>query len=357
MATTKVLIVDDSALVRKVLREILSANSDVEVVGTARDPYEARDKIKSLHPDVITLDIEMPRMDGLTFLRNLMRLHPMPVIMVSSLTQYGADTALQALELGAIDYVPKPKIGVQEGLLEYAETLVEKVKIASVAQTRPCKALLFKGIPEKRSVEVVVAKRRPPVCFRTTEKIVAIGASTGGTEAIREVLSRLPASMPGMVITQHIPATFSKAFAERMNQTSAMSVKEAEDGDQILLGHVYIAPGDRHLLVERDGARYRCRLSDGPPVNRHRPSVDVLFRTVAQNVGRNGVGVILTGMGADGAEGLREMKEAGSTTIAQDESSSVVWSMPREAIERKAVDDIVEVTQVAQKLSKLCNIK
>lgn len=335
MTKIRVLVVDDSALVRKLITEMLAADHEIEVVGAASDPFMARERIKQLNPDVITLDVEMPRMDGITFLENLMRLRPTPVVMVSSLTQRGADVTLRALELGAVDFVPKPKIDVAGSLVSYADELITKVKVASKARVnaRGSAPRALATVDPRRTADAVL----PPMSsrghvLRTTERIIAIGASTGGTEAIREVLSSLPPDAPAIVISQHIPAAFSKPFAERMNRMSPMAVCEAQDGQQILPGHVYIAPGDQHLLVVRDGARYRCRLSDGPPVNRHRPSVDVMFRSVAQNVGPNAIGVILTGMGEDGARGLKEMGEAGAPTIAQDEATSVVWGMPGTAV-------------------------
>src|ERR1700691_1025383 len=310
----RVLIIDDSALVRTLLTRILGTDPTLEVVGTAPDAFVAREKIKLLNPDVLTLDVEMPRMDGLQFLRNLMRLRPMPVVMCSSLTERGADVTLAALELGAIDFVTKPKVDVAHALEAYAAELISKVKIAAVAKVLP----LFQR-PPLPTHGGTGNKSRPELRFRTTDKIVAIGASTGGTEAIRQVLERLPPDAPGIVITQHIPRAFSAPFAARLNACSQLSVQEAQDGTLILPGQAYIAPGDRHLTVERDGARYRCRLRDDAPVNRHRPSVDVLFRSVAEQVGPNAVGVILTGMGVDGARGLKEMRDKGALTIAQDE--------------------------------------
>ena len=353
----KTLIVDDSALVRKLLTEMLSRDREIEVVGTAADPYAAREKIKQLNPDVITLDVEMPRMDGITFLENLMRLRPMPVVMVSSLTQHGADITLRALELGAIDFVAKPKIDVAGSLASYADELISKIHMAASARVNPrgsaAKPAISLRVDERYSADAVlpaVSKRR---VLRTTDRIIAIGASTGGTEAIREVIEALPADAPAVVISQHIPAAFSKPFAERVNRASAMSVCEAQDGQYILPGHVYIAPGDRHLLVERDGARYRCRLSEGPPVNRHRPSVDVMFRSVAQNVGPNATGVILTGMGDDGARGLKEMLDAGAGTIAQDEASSVVWGMPGAAVKLNAADHVLPLHRIPAQILAL----
>jgi two-component system, chemotaxis family, protein-glutamate methylesterase/glutaminase len=347
----KILIVDDSALVRKLLTAMLAKDRGIEVVGTAADPYAARERIKQLNPDVITLDVEMPRMDGITFLENLMRLRPMPVVMVSSLTQQGAEVTLRALELGAIDYVAKPKVDIAGSLASYADELIAKVKVAASARVNP------RGTPRaplsvapRRNADAVLPAVSRPVTLRTTERIVAVGASTGGTEALRELLEALPADAPAVVIAQHIPAAFSKPFADRMNRCSPMSVCEAQDGQYILPGHAYVAPGDRHLLIERDGARYRCRLSDGPPVNRHRPSVDVMFRSVAQNVGPNAVGVILTGMGEDGARGLKEMMEAGAHTIAQDEASSVVWGMPGSAVRLGAAKQVLALQRIPAEL-------
>lgn len=352
MAKIKVLIVDDSALVRQMLTEILSADPGIEVLGAAKDPFDAREKIKQLNPDVITLDVEMPRMDGITFLNNLMRLHPLPVVMVSSLTERGADVTLQALELGAFDFITKPKLDLAHGLAEYAEDIVAKVKAASMANIQ-ARDSFKRPVPEKQTADAVLSKSSGLKHFKSTDKIIAIGASTGGTEAIKVVLQMMPADAPGVVITQHIPALFSKPFSERMNRESAMQVAEARDGDVILPGHAYIAPGSHHLLVVRDGARYVCRLNDGPLVNRHKPSVDVLFRSVAQNAGNNAYGVILTGMGADGAEGMKEMHDAGAATIAQDEATSVVWGMPGEAVKAGGVDHILPLQKVVGKLLSL----
>jgi two-component system chemotaxis response regulator CheB len=354
----KLLIVDDSALVRKLLSEMLRKDPEIEIVGTANDPYAARERIKQLNPDVITLDVEMPRMDGITFLENLMRLRPMPVVMVSSLTQQGADVTLRALELGAIDFVTKPKIDVAGSLANYAEELIAKVKVAAKARVSPRTSyrphvLSSTNVEKRHSADAVLPASPRKRVLRTTDRIIAVGASTGGTEAIRELLESMPPDAPAMVISQHIPAAFSKPFAERMNRCSAMAVCEATDGQYILPGHVYIAPGDQHLLVERDGARYRCRLSNGPHVNRHRPSVDVMFRSVAQNVGPNAVGVILTGMGDDGARGLKEMLEAGAATIAQDEATSVVWGMPGAAVKLGAAQHVLPLHRIGAEVLQL----
>jgi two-component system chemotaxis response regulator CheB len=350
----RVLIIDDSSLVRQLLSEILGAAPDVEVVGTAGDPLIARERIKTLNPDVLTLDVEMPRMDGLTFLGNLMRLRPMPVVMVSSLTEQGAETTLKALELGAVDFVPKPKVDVAGTLNEFSDDILAKVRVAAAARVHArAGSTASPKVQPKYSADAVLPAMAGQRLFRTTDRIIAIGASTGGTEAIREVLMGLPADSPAVVIAQHIPAAFSGPFTRRMDTVCAMSVCEPGDGQQILPGHVYIAPGDRHLMVERDGARYRCRLSEGPPVNRHRPSVDVLFRSVAQNVGPNAVGAILTGMGDDGARGLKEMLDAGAQTLAQDEASSVVWGMPGAAVKLGGAGTVLALERIARTLLQL----
>jgi two-component system chemotaxis response regulator CheB len=350
----RVLVVDDSALVRQILVEVLNGAPDVEVVGTASDPFMARDRIKELNPDVLTLDVEMPRMDGLTFLANLMRLRPMPVVMVSSLTEQGAETTLKALELGAIDFVSKPKIDLAGTLADFGGEILAKIRIAAGARVMArTTSVAAPRIAPKYSADAVIPANAGGRMLRTTDRIIAIGASTGGTEAIREVLMGLPADCPAIVIAQHIPEAFSLPFTRRMDSLAAMSVVEPTDGQYIMAGHVYIAPGSKHLLVERDGARYRCRLNNGPPVNRHCPSVDVLFRSVAQNVGPNAVGVILTGMGDDGARGLKEMLEAGARTMAQDEASSVVWGMPGAAVKMGAAQEILPLGRVAENIMRL----
>jgi two-component system chemotaxis response regulator CheB len=343
----KVLIVDDSALVRRMLTEMLSSDPSIMVLGAAHDAYDAREKIKALNPDVLTLDVEMPRMDGLTFLRNLMRLRPMPVIMVSSLTDRGAEVTLDALSIGAFDYLSKPKIDLAATLGDYKDELIAKVKAAASARLRSPSA------SAAATADVVLAKRAPQRQLRTTERIIAIGASTGGTEAIKDVLIHLPPDTPGIVITQHIPKLFSGAFARRMDSVCQLSVCEAEDRQQVLRGHAYIAPGDKHLRLVRDGARYVCRLDEGPPFNRHKPSVDVLFRSVAQEAGRNAIGVILTGMGKDGAVGLKEMRDAGSRTIAQDEATSIVWGMPGEAVAVGAAADVLPLGEIYSRVLAL----
>jgi two-component system chemotaxis response regulator CheB len=336
---TTVLIVDDSALVRKLLSAILSGDPEIQVVGTAKDPYDAREQIKALSPQVITLDVEMPKMDGITFLRNLMRLRPTPVVMVSSLTEANADVTMAALEAGAVDYVEKPKIGVAEGLSAMAEELCLKVKTAARARLRP----YTKPLPT-----VVKA----PVSLKTTDRIVAIGASTGGTEAIAEILAELPPTCPAVLITQHIPTQFSRRFAERLDKLSQLAVSEATDGQAVLLGHAYVAPGDQHMRLERSGAKYYVRLAQDPPINRHRPAVDALFESVASEAGKNALGVILTGMGADGAQGLLTLKNTGARTIAQDKETSVVWGMPGEAVKRGAAHETLPLSVIAGRIKE-----
>ena len=362
MHKIRLLIVDDSALVRQVLSSIFAETPDIEVVGTAPDPYVAREKIKQLNPDVLTLDVEMPRMDGVTFLGNLMRLRPMPVVMVSTLTDQGADVTLRALEYGAVDFVAKPKIDVSEGLKEYAQEIVAKVRMAASAKVRPLErkpsVKHVGGMEEKLSTDAILSASPVKQHFRTTDRIVGIGSSTGGTEAIKEVLTRLPMDLQaGIVISQHIPAAFSEPFARRVDSLTALSVCQASDGQQILPGHVYIAPGDRHLLVERNGARYVCRLNDGPPVNRHRPSVDVMLRSLVQNAGPNAIGVMLTGMGNDGAAGMGELKAAGAPVIVQDEKSSVVWGMPGEVVKRGYADEVLPLGRIAARLQELVTVE
>ncbi len=343
MKKIRILIIDDSALVRQVLTEILNSAPDFEVVGTAADPYLARTDIKRLNPDVLTLDVEMPRMDGVTFLRNVMRLRPMPVVMVSSLTTHGAEVTLNALELGAVDFVTKPMAGIEKGLKDYSEEIISKVRAASRAKVRP-------PLDLGRTGRVPLPMMRPAAAslgYRTTDRLIAIGASTGGTEALREVLEAMPADAPAVVMAQHLPGTFSEPFARRLDSCSAMKVVLAEQGQQLLQGHAYLAPGDQHLRIERSGARFVCRLEQTPPVNRHRPSVDVLFDSVAKAAGANAVGVLLTGMGADGARGLLAMRTAGASTIAQDENTSVVWGMPGQAVKLGAVEIVLPLSLIA----------
>lgn len=335
----KVLIIDDSALVRKMLSEIITSAPDMDVVGTASDPLIARNKIKLLNPDVLTLDVEMPKMDGLTFLKNLMRLRPMPVVMISTLTEKGAEVTFEALEVGAVDFIAKPKFDFSHDIHNYTREILQKIRTAA-------KAKIGQSTVRKRPVTSQTPRPKKQIGFSTTDKIIAIGASTGGTEAIKEVLTQLSSDVPGILITQHIPVGFSARFAERLNGLCSLKISEAKDGDQVLPGRVLIAPGDRHLELERDGARYVCRLSDGPNVSSHKPSVDVLFHSVAEVAGKNAMGVLLTGMGSDGARGLLEIKKTGALTVAQDEASSVVWGMPGEAVKQNAVDKILPLSKV-----------
>ena len=345
----RVLIVDDSAVVRQMLTEILSRAPGVEVVGSAADPLLAREKIKRLNPDVITLDVEMPRMDGLAFLENLMRLRPTPVVMISSLTERGADTTLQALALGAVDFISKPKLDVARGLEEYAEEIVGKVKAAAKAKVRA----LDRPAAPRPGGGVATPSAASTLKFRTTDRLIAIGASAGGTEALRVVLEGMPADAPAVVMTQPLPAGFSTAFADRLNRHSAMAVREASEGEAILPGHAYLPPGGKHLQVIRDGARWRCKIDDGPPVNRHKPAVDVLFQSVARNAGANAIGAILTGMGDDGARGLLEMLQAGASTLVQDEATSVVWGMPGTAFRLGAAQEVLPLDRIAERLIAL----
>jgi two-component system, chemotaxis family, protein-glutamate methylesterase/glutaminase len=342
MAKIRVLTVDDSALMRQVLATLLSKDPEIEVIGSAPDPYIAREKIKALNPDVITLDVEMPKMDGLTFLEKLMRGRPMPVVMVSSLTEIGCQTTLRALELGAVDFITKPKIDLREGMEEIAQELIDKVKAAAQAKVRG-KAVGGSGV---RGKGVAIPFEPGGAMVKTTDTIIAIGASTGGTEAIKDVLVALPPNIPPILITQHMPEHFTKTWADRMNSLCRISVKEAEDGDSVLPGHALVAPGGCHMTLVRSGARYTVRINQEPPVNRHRPSVDVTFASVAQFAGANAVGVILTGMGGDGAKEMLTMKQAGAFTIAQDEASCVVFGMPKEAIKMGGVDKILPLSEI-----------
>jgi len=347
MAKIRVLIIDDSALMRLLLTELLSQDPDIQVVGTAQDPYVAREKIKALNPDVLTLDVEMPRMDGLTFLEKLMAGHPMPVIMVSSLTEQGCQTTLRALELGAVDFITKPKIDLKEGMEEIAQDLIAKIKVA--AQSKVTRKAVGSTGRSPAAVHALSA-----AMIKTTDTIIAIGASTGGTEALKQVLEVLPSNTPPILVTQHMPERFTKTFADRLNSLCRISVKEAEDGDSVLPGHALIAPGNFHMTLTRSGARYTVRLNQDSPVNRHRPSVDVMFGSVAKFAGGNSIGVILTGMGGDGAKALLEMKRGGAFTIAQDEASCVVFGMPKEAIKLGAVDKVLPLTEIpAAILSRL----
>lgn len=338
MAKIRVLTVDDSALMRQVLATLLSKDPGIEVIGSAPDPYVAREKIKALNPDVLTLDVEMPKMDGLTFLEKLMRGHPMPVVMVSSLTEVGCQTTFRALELGAVDFITKPKIDLREGMEEVAQDLISKIKAAAVANVRR---------EATRSAPSSTPAMFGSAMIKTTDTIIAIGASTGGTEAVKDVLQVLPPNTPPILVTQHMPERFTKTWAERLNGLCRISVKEAQDGDSVLPGHVLVAPGGYHMALVRNGARYTVQINQDPPVNRHRPSVDVTFASVARYAGANAVGVILTGMGGDGAKELLTMKQAGAFTIAQDEASCVVFGMPKEAIKFGGVDKVLPLGDIA----------
>ena len=341
----KVICVDDSALIRSLMTEIINSQPDMVVVATASDPLIARDLVKQHNPDVMTLDVEMPRMDGLEFLEKLMRLRPMPVVMVSSLTERGSEAALRALELGAIDFVTKPRLGIRDGLYAYTDLIAGKIRIAAAAKLLPVKRL---AAADNLLAVVDAPMLRSPLL--STEKLIIIGASTGGTEAIRKVLQPLPPDSPGIMIAQHMPAGFTQSFAERLNSLCRIAVSEAKHGERILPGHAYIAPGGFHLSLTRSGANYVAQVDLEPPVNRHRPSVDVLFDSAAKHAGKNAIGVILTGMGRDGAEGLLRMRQAGAHTLAQDEASCVVFGMPREAIALGGVNEVVPLQEMGQRV-------
>ena len=348
------MIVDDSALVRQAFREVFSSDMDLEVIGSANDPYMAVTELKKNVPDVITLDIEMPRMNGITFLKKLMLQHPIPVVVISTLTQAGTLTALKAMEHGAVEILPKPQINTQKELLESATMYCEIVKSASRANL---KNLVIRPKNQYETTTNPINRRLTVLDdhIKTTNQVIAIGASTGGTEGIKTILSRLPIDCPGLVIVQHMPKIFTRQFADRLNSDCAISVKEAEDGDSILKGQALIAQGDKHLLLKRSGARYYVRVKEGPLVNRHIPSVDVLFKSVARYAGNNAIGVIMTGMGSDGAIGMLEMKKAGAYTIAQNEASCVVFGMPKEAILLKAVDCISPLNQITENVLTMVN--
>ena len=355
MDKVKVLIVDDSALVRQTLVSILETDPMIEIIGVAADPFIAVERIKECKPDVITLDIEMPRMDGLTFLKKLMSQHPIPVVVISTLTEKGTDSALLALEYGAVEVIAKPKVNTK-ALLELSTIeLCGKVRAAAQAHIRKrvnpaSNERTSNGVEPKLSADAILSKARFASMVQTTESVIAIGASTGGTEALRVVLEEFPADSPGIVVVQHMPEMFTKQFAKRLNDLCKVTVKEAENGDKVIRGQVLIAPGGKHMLVKRSGAMYHVEIIDGPLVNRHRPSVDVLFRSVARFAGKNAVGAILTGMGDDGAVGMLEMKEAGAYTVAQDEKTCVVFGMPKEAIKRGGVEKVVPLSEVTKTL-------
>jgi len=339
----KVLIIDDSALIRSILKEVINSFPDMVAIGAASNPLQARDMIKSLNPDVLTLDVEMPEMDGLTFLEKLMRLRPMPVLMISSLTEKGSEAALRALELGAVDFLAKPKLGISEGMREYADDIAEKIRAAFMAKARLSKQIA----PTNSSRETLPALGNR---ITSTEKIIILGASTGGTEAIREFLIRMPADAPGILIAQHMPEAFTKSFAERLDSLCKIKVSEAQGNERVLPGHAFIAPGHSHLMLKRSGANYMTELSQSAPVNHHRPSVEVLFRSAAKNAGKNVLGVMLTGMGKDGANAMLEMRQAGAYNFAQNEETCVVFGMPKEAIAVGAVDEIVPIQDMTQRV-------
>lgn len=342
MKKIRVLCVDDSALVRSLMIEIINHQSDMEVVAVAPDPIVARDLIKQYNPDVLTLDVEMPRMDGLDFLERLMRLRPMPVVMVSSLTARNSDITLRALELGAVDFVTKPRLGLRDGLLEYSDVIADKIRAASLS--KPQRMAAYKDRLDRVSRPLARS-------FSTTEKLIMIGASTGGTEAIRQVLEPLPANSPAILITQHMPAGFTRSFVQRLDSLCEVQVHEAEHGQRVLPGHVYLAPGGvAHMKLARSGANYVIELEATEPVNRHRPSVDVLFQSAAEVAGKNALGVLLTGMGKDGAQGLLAMRKAGAMTFAQDEASCVVFGMPREAIAIGAATEVVALSDMSERI-------
>ncbi len=349
----RVVVVDDSALVRSLLAEIINRQSDMECVGTANDPLIAREMIRELNPDVITLDIEMPKMDGIEFLGRLMRLRPMPVLMISTLTERGAEVTMRALELGAVDFVAKPRIGLVDGIKELSNQIVDKIRVASQAHVkRSVSPASIGGATHQASAGT---PHNPAIGGRiSTEKLICIGASTGGTEAIKEILIRMPADSPGIVITQHMPPGFTTSFAARLNGLCQITVKEASHGERILPGHAYIAPGGKQFRIDKSGANYLCVVEDGELVNRHKPSVEVLFKSAARLVGRNAFGIMLTGMGNDGAKAMKEMRDAGSYNYVQDEASCVVFGMPREAILHGAADEVLPLVAIAPALlSKL----
>lgn len=345
---------DDSALVRQSLEEILSSDPAIEIMATAADPFVAAKRMREQVPDVITLDVEMPRMDGITFLQKIMSQHPVPVVMCSSLVEKGCETALRALEYGAVEIIEKPKMGVKKFLEEARITLCDAVKAAARVQVKPVSMKKKIKLAKKLSADAVMAAPGRRAMARTTEKIAVVGASTGGTEALRIFLEAIPADSPGIVIVQHMPENFTKAFAGRINDLCEIEVKEAESGDRVLRGRALIAPGNHHMILKRSGAQYLVEIKEGPLVCRHRPSVDVLFRSAARYAGSNAVGVIMTGMGDDGAKGMLEMKEAGAYNIAQDEKSCVVFGMPKEAIKLRGVDKILPLESIAAAVFKQC---
>ncbi|MDO9308999.1 MAG: chemotaxis response regulator protein-glutamate methylesterase [Deltaproteobacteria bacterium] len=355
MKKIKVLVVDDSALVRQTLCDILNSDPGIEVIGTAADPILAAERMRSVVPDVITLDVEMPRMDGLTFLQKLMSQHPIPVVMCSSLAESGSETALKALEYGAVDIITKPKLGTKQFIEESRVRICDAVKGAAAARLGPLRAMrTMKEVSPKYTADVIMEKPNTKAMIQTTEKVVVIGASTGGTEALKVFLEMLPEDTPGIVIVQHMPENFTAAFAKRLDSICRVTVKEAQDNDTVVRGRALIAPGNHHVLLKRSGARYYVEIKDGPLVSRHRPSVDVLFRSAARYAGKNAVGVIMTGMGDDGAHGMKEMFDAGAVTIAQDEATCVVYGMPLEAVRKGGVNKIMPLPSIAAEVLRLC---
>lgn len=350
----RVLIVDDSAVVRQTMTDILSSDPSIEVMGSVSDPFMAAEKILHEVPDVITLDVEMPRMDGITFLHKIMSQHPIPVVMCSSLTEKGSETALKAMEFGAVDIIQKPRMGAKRFIEESKMLICDSVKAAAVAKLRKISEKQMKVTP-KLTADAVLDKPKTKAMIQTTEKVVVVGASTGGTEALKSFLETMPSDSPGIVIVQHMPEHFTAEFSKRLDSLCRISVKEAQENDTVFRGRALIAPGNHHLLLKRSGARYYVEVKDGPLVSRHRPSVDVLFRSAARYAGKNAVGVIMTGMGDDGASGMLEMKEAGAYTIAQDEYTCVVFGMPKEAIKRGAVDTVLPLEKIAGEVLKSCS--
>lgn len=351
----KVLIVDDSALVRQALTEILSSDPQIEVVAAAPDPFVAAERMRDFVPDVITLDVEMPRMDGLTFLQKIMSQHPIPVVMCSTLTGSGSETALKALEYGAVDIIVKPKMGTKQFIEESRISICDTIKAAAMTRCKLLPVTRSREVAPKYTADVIMEKATSKAMIQTTEKVVVVGASTGGTEALKVFLEMLPEDAPGIVIVQHMPEHFTAAFAKRLDSSCRITVKEAEDNDTVVRGRALIAPGNHHALLKRSGARYFVEIKDGPLVSRHRPSVDVLFRSASRYAGKNAVGVIMTGMGDDGARGMKEMYDAGAFTVAQDEATCVVYGMPHEAVKTGGVNKILPLQHIAAEVMRLCS--